>query len=197
MAIIKAWPPDKSEKKWTSDDPLLALNEQKSSLEKNGLHLTDTRPQTNDSFLYIPFSTIFHLKGKWEIWFEIVEMPKASIWPNKKNPLAHHFGSRHFVLFFLKRWRSLPPPLLRNSRSTEDPNYGDFKTSKIMHMCPPMVYIFSLDYLSFSKIIIPTFFWRPDFSFWWIWHQISRKDFLLKICELWPCSQITSNKKAS
>ena len=35
LAIIKAWPPDKSEKKWPSDDPLLALNEQKSSLEKN------------------------------------------------------------------------------------------------------------------------------------------------------------------
>ena len=42
LAIIKAWPPDKSEKKWPSDDPLLALNEQKSSLEKkNGLHLTE------------------------------------------------------------------------------------------------------------------------------------------------------------
>ena len=42
LAIIKAWPPDKSEKKWPSDDPLLALNEQKSSLEKKiGLHLTE------------------------------------------------------------------------------------------------------------------------------------------------------------
>ena len=148
-------------------------------------------------FFKFHFPTIFHLKGKWEIWFEIVEMPKASIWPNKKSACSSLWVTPFCAFLFKKRWWSLPPPLLRNSRSTEDPNYGDFKTSKIMHMCPPMVYIFSLDYLSFSKIIIPTFFWRPDFSFWWIWHQISRKDFLLKICELWPCSQITSNKKAS
>ena len=43
MAIIKAWPPDKSEKKWTSDDPLLALNEQKSSLEKKMAYIWQTR----------------------------------------------------------------------------------------------------------------------------------------------------------